>query len=242
MRIIETADYDSMSQVVASLIAAEAARKPDCVLGLATGSTAIGAYGVLSQWYRSGAISFAQVRTVNLDEYVGLAPEHSHSYRYFMNEKFFNRVDIKIENTFIPNGIADDVEEECRRYDRLLKSLGGADIQLLGIGHNCHIAFNEPGPDFPLYTHKVALAQSTITANSRLFASQDEVPRYAITMGIGGIMSARRIVLAVSGKSKAPAIKRAFSGPVSIRRLHPDVVLVGDKAALSELPRGVWQW
>ena len=241
MRIIQTEDYTAMSAQAAALIAAQVAEKPDCLLGLATGSTPIGTYRQLVRWNRTGVLSFARVRSVNLDEYCGLSAGHDQSYRYFMQTNLFDHVDILPENTHVPNGLADDPEAEGARYDALIAALGGIDLQLLGLGHNGHIGFNEPGPSFVLPTHPVDLTQSTINANSRLFASRDEVPRRAITMGIRGIMSARRVLVAVSGADKADAVARAFAGPVtpevpaSILQLHPDVVLAGDRAALSKL-------
>lgn len=241
MRVIRTDDYEGMSRAVASLIAAEVVRNPECVLGLATGSTPVGAYRLLSQWTGAGRISFAGVHTVNLDEYVGLGPEHDQSYRYFMRTNLFDNVDIDPANTNVPNGLAEDVAEECRRYGALIKELGGVELQLLGLGHNGHIGFNEPCDEFILPIHEVELTESTIDANARFFSNRDEVPRRAITMGIGGIMSARRIVVAVSGADKAKAVETSFLGPVtprvpaSILQLHPDVVLVGDSAALAGL-------
>ena len=241
MRIIQTEDYAAMSAQAAALIAAQVAEKPDCVLGLATGSTPIGAYRELVRRHLEEGLSFARVRSVNLDEYLGLAPGHCQSYRYFMQVNLFDHVDILPENTHVPNGLADDPEAEGARYDALIAALGGIDLQLLGLGHNGHIGFNEPGPSFVLPTHPVELTQSTINANSRLFASRDEVPKRAITMGIRGIMGARRVLVAVSGADKADAVASAFAGPVtpevpaSILQLHPDVVLAGDRAALSKL-------
>ena len=241
MRIIQTENYEAMSTRTAAIIAAQVVSRPDCVLGLATGSTPIGAYRQLVQWSRTGALSFAQVRSVNLDEYYGLAPDHDQSYRYFMQTNLFDHVDILSGNTNVPNGLSADPEVECVRYDALIDALGGTDLQLLGLGHNGHIGFNEPGPSFVLPTHLVDLTESTINANSRLFASKDEVPRQALTMGIRGIMRAKRVLVAVSGADKADAVARSFAGPVtpevpaSILQLHPDVVLVGDRAALSKL-------
>ena len=241
MRIIQTENYEAMSTRTAAIIAAQVVSRPDCVLGLATGSTPIGAYRQLVQWSRTGTLSFAQVRSVNLDEYYGLAPDHDQSYRYFMQTNLFDHVDILSGNTNVPNGLSADPEAECARYDALIDALGGTDLQLLGLGHNGHIGFNEPGPSFVLPTHLVDLTESTINANSRLFASKDEVPRQALTMGIRGIMRAKRVLVAVSGADKADAVARSFAGPVtpevpaSILQLHPDVVLVGDRAALSKL-------
>ena len=241
MRIIQTKDYAAMSAKVAALIAAQVVSKPESVLGLATGSTPIGAYRQLVQWHREGGLSFARARTVNLDEYCGLAPDHPQSYRYFMQANLFDHVDVLPENTHMPGGLAADPEAECARYDALIAALSDVDLQLLGLGHNGHIGFNEPGPSFILPTHPVELAESTVNANSRLFASRDEVPRQALTVGIRGMMRARRILVAVNGADKAEAVAKSFAGPVtpevpaSILQLHPDVVLVGDRAALSKL-------
>lgn len=241
MRIYQEADYEAMSLRAARIMAAEVVRKPECVLGLATGSTPVGAYRQLSQWNQEGQLSFREVRTVNLDEYKGLEPTHDQSYRYFMQVNFFDHLDILRENTHVPNGMAADADAECKRYDELIRSLGYADLQLLGIGHNGHIGFNEPGSAFVAPTHVVDLTERTIEANSRFFASANDVPRQAMTMGIGCIMAARRILMVVSGEDKAQAIYDAFCGPIdpkcpaSILQLHPDVVLVGDKAALHKL-------
>ncbi len=241
MRIYMEADYDAMSRRAANLISAEVIRKPDCVLGLATGSTPVGTYKQLVAWHQRGDFSFKEVRSVNLDEYRGLAPTHDQSYRYFMQTNFFDHIDIRPENTNVPDGLAADPKAECVRYDQLIRSLGYADLQLLGMGRNGHIGFNEPGKDFVKETHVVDLAESTIDANARFFATRDDVPRQAFTMGIGCIMAARRILLLVSGADKADAAYNAFCGPItpecpgSILQLHNDVVLVGDEAALSKL-------
>ena len=241
MRIYQEADYGAMSRRAANLISAEVIRRPDCVLGLATGSTPVGTYKQLTAWNQRGDFSFKEVRTVNLDEYKGLAPTHDQSYRYFMQTNFFDHIDIRFENTHVPDGLATDPAAECARYDELVRSLGYADLQLLGLGRNGHIGFNEPCDCFVKETHVVDLTQSTIEANARFFASADDVPRQALTMGIGCIMAARRVLLIASGEDKADAVYNAFCGPItpacpaSILQLHNDVVLVGDKAALSKL-------
>lgn len=245
MRIYQEADYDAMSRRTAAIIAAEVVRKPDCVLGLATGSTPVGAYRQLAAWNREGLLSFRSVSSVNLDEYKGLGPDHDQSYRYFMDRNLFDHVDICRDRTYVPDGLAADPEAECRRYDALVASLGGTDLQLLGLGHNGHIGFNEPGGVFVKETHVVDLTERTIEANARFFVNRDEVPRQALTMGIGTIMAARRVLVAVSGADKAEAVRLAFTGPItpavpaSILQLHPDVVLVGDTAALSGLGEAV---
>ena len=244
MRIIECADYKSMSRRAAGIIAAQVVLKPECVLGLATGSTPVGAYGELVKWCGQGDLSFAGVRSVNLDEYLGLAPTHEQSYRRFMQENLFDHIDIVQENTHVLNGLAENPEAECAQYDELIASLGGIDLQLLGMGHNGHIAFNEPGDDFGLGTHVVSLSERTIDANQRFFASRDEVPRHALSMGIKSIMGARKILVVVSGADKADALCKAVSGPVtnevpaSVLQLHPDVTIVADSAALSVLKAG----
>ena len=241
MRIYACADYRAMSRRAASIIAAQVVLKPDCVLGLATGSTPVGAYEQLVKWYQQGDLSFAQTRSVNLDEYLGLAPTHDQSYRYFMQQNLFNHIDIVPENTHVLNGLAEDPAAECAAYDQMIRDLGGVDLQLLGMGHNGHIAFNEPGDNFGLGTHVVTLSERTIDANQRFFASRDDVPRHALSMGIKSIMSARRILIVVSGADKAEALCQAVSGPVtnqvpaSVLQLHPDVTLVADEAALSKL-------
>ncbi len=241
MRIYVTEDYNAMSHRVASILAAQVMLKPDCVLGLATGSTPVGAYKQLVEWYKKGDLDFAQVRSINLDEYVGLAPTHDQSYRYFMQSNLFDHVNIVPDNTNVPNGLAENAAEECRRYNEVIHTLGPIDLQLLGMGHNGHIGFNEPADAFELETHVVDLTDTTIQANARFFASADEVPRQAMTMGIQTIMQAKKVLVAVSGKDKAEIVKKAFTGPVtpnvpaSILQMHPDVILVGDKAALSLL-------
>ena len=241
MRIYVTEDYNAMSRRVANILSAQVILKPDCVLGLATGSTPVGAYKQLVEWYKKGDLDFSQVRSINLDEYVGLAPTHDQSYRYFMQSNLFDHVNIVPANTNVPNGLAEDAAEECRRYNEVIHTLGPIDLQLLGMGHNGHIGFNEPSDVFELETHVVNLTETTIQANARFFASADEVPRQAMTMGIQTIMQAKKVLVAVSGKDKAEIVKKAFTGPVtpnvpaSILQMHPDVILVGDEAALSLL-------
>ena len=241
MKVYIGKNYEEMSRIAANVLSAQVMMKPDCVLGLATGSTPIGTYKVLIERCAQGDLDFSQVKSINLDEYVGLSGEHDQSYRYFMNNNLFNHINIDKANTNVPNGLAEDVDAECERYNNVINTLGPIDIQVLGMGHNGHIGFNEPDDHFPLETHKVDLAQSTIDANARFFASADEVPRQALTMGIKTIMQAKKVLVVVSGKDKAEIVKKAFSGPVtpqvpaSILQMHPDVILVGDKAALSKL-------
>lgn len=241
MRIYCEKDYNAMSRRAAAVIAAQVVSKPECVLGLATGSTPIGAYRQLVEWHKRGDLSFAQVRSVNLDEYVGLAPTHDQSYRYFMQHNLFDHVDIVPENTNVPNGLAADAAAECARYEDVVRALGYADLQLLGLGRNGHIGFNEPGDCFVKETHVVDLAESTIDANARFFATRDDVPKQAISMGIGAIMGAKKVLLAASGAEKADAILGSICGaitphcPGSILQLHPNVAVVVDEAAGSKL-------
>ena len=241
MRIYQAENYTAMSRRAANIISAQVIYKPDCVLGLATGGTPVGLYKQLVDWYNKGDLSFAETRSVNLDEYLGLSPHHEQSYRYFMQVNLFDHIDIKPENTHVLNGLARDPQAECRAYNQLIRDLGGIDLQLLGMGHNGHIAFNEPGENFGLETHLVDLTERTIDANQRFFERREDVPRHALSMGIKNIMNARRILMVVSGEDKAEAVYKAFAGPVtkqvpaSVLQLHPDVTLVGDKAALSKL-------
>ena len=241
MRIYVGKNYEEMSRIAANVLSAQVTMKHDCVLGLATGSTPIGTYKVLAERCAKGDLDFSQVKSINLDEYVGLSGDHDQSYRYFMNTNLFDHINIDKANTNVPNGLAEDVEAECARYNQVINTLGPIDIQVLGMGHNGHIGFNEPAEAFPLKTNLVDLQESTINANSRFFASRDDVPKQAITMGIGAIMKAKKILVVVSGEGKADIVAKAFAGPVtphvpaSILQLHPDVVLVGDEAALSKL-------
>ena len=230
---------EAAGKLAADLFEKVLCAKPDCVLGLATGSTPLPLYRELIAREKSGAVSFAQARSVNLDEYKGLAPDHEQSYRYFMQENLFDHISIKPENTAVPDGLAADGEAMCAAYEKHIEDLGGIDLQLLGIGHNGHIGFNEPCDHFPLATHEVPLTESTRQANKRFFASIDEVPTASFTMGIGTVMSARKIVLIATGEGKAAIVKKAFFGPVtpevpaSILQLHPDVTLICDEAAYS---------
>ena len=241
MKIYREKDYDAMSRRAASVIAGEVVHNPACLLGLATGSTPEGAYKYLVDWYKQGLISFKDVLSVNLDEYVGLAPDHDQSYRYFMQSNLFDHVDINPDNTRVPDGLTADPKAFCDGYDAYIRSLGYADLQLLGIGRNGHIGFNEPGDCFVKETHVVDLAESTIDANARFFASRDDVPKQAISMGMGAIMGAKKVLLCASGEEKADAIYHSVCGPItpqcpgSILQLHKNVVLVADEAALSKL-------
>ena len=227
-----------MSRKAANIISAQVIMKPNCTLGLATGSTPLGIYDQLTEWYKKGDLDFSAVHSVNLDEYRGLPKENDQSYYYFMHKNLFDRVNIRSENTNVPNGMEPDAEKECRRYEKLIADLGGIDLQLLGLEHNGHIGFNEPG-EAEKETHCVDLQERTIEANKRFFESADEVPRQAYTMGIKTIMQAKKILVAVSGEDKAEIVKKAFFGPVtptvpaSILQMHNDVTVVADEAALS---------
>ena len=239
MIIYRAKDYKDMSRKAANIISAQVIMKPNCTLGLATGSTPLGIYDQLTEWYKKGDLDFSAVHSVNLDEYRGLPKENDQSYYYFMHKNLFDRVNIRSENTNVPNGMEPDADKECRRYEKLIADLGGIDLQLLGLGHNGHIGFNEPGEAFEKETHCVDLQERTIEANKRFFESADEVPRQAYTMGIKTIMQAKKILVAVSGEDKAEIVKKAFFGPVtptvpaSILQMHNDVTVVADEAALS---------
>ena len=241
MRIIKAKDYDDLSRKAANIISAQVLLKPDCVLGLATGSTPIGTYKQLIEWYEKGDLDFSAAKSVNLDEYRGLTKDNDQSYYYFMYNNLFKHININMENTNVPDGTEPDSEKECSRYENVIEAYGGVDLQLLGLGHNGHIGFNEPDKDFPRTTHCVALTQSTIEANKRFFASVDDVPKQAYTMGIGTIMKARKILLVVSGADKAQILHDVLCGPVtpevpaSILQLHSDVIVVADEAAMAKL-------
>ena len=241
MKIIKAKDYDDMSRKAANIISAQVIMKPDCVLGLATGSSPEGTYKQLVEWYNNGDLDFGDVTTVNLDEYRGLPKENDQSYDYFMHSHFFDYVNINPERTFLPDGMNEDPEQECARYEEVIRSTGGVDLQLLGLGHNGHIGFNEPGEVFEKGTHCVDLQPSTIEANKRFFASADDVPKQAYSMGIQTIMMAKKILVVVSGEDKAEIVAKAFSGdvtpevPASILQMHQDVTVVADEAALRVL-------
>ena len=237
MKLLIEESYEDMSRRVADVIAEVVVEKPNCVLGLATGSTPIGLYADLVSDCKEGKISFKDVSTYNLDEYRGLAGDHDQSYRYFMNVNLFDHVDIDKAATHVPDGACEDADAACAAYEEAIEAAGGVDIQLLGLGHNGHIGFNEPCDEFPKATHCVTLTESTIQANSRLFDSIDEVPREAYTMGIGTIMKAKKILVVANGEGKADIVRRAFFGPVtpevpaSILQFHPDVTVIVDAAA-----------
>ena len=242
MRIYKAKDYEEMSRKAAGIVSAQIIMKPDCVLGLATGSTPVGLYKQLIEWYRNGDLDFSGVRTVNLDEYKGISRENDQSYYYFMHQNLFDHVNIPAGNTHLPDGMEPDSEKECRRYEELIQSMGSVDLQLLGIGHNGHIGFNEPADAFDKQVHCVNLTQSTIEANKRFFASAEEVPRQAYTMGIQTIKRSKKILIIANGEGKADIVRDAFFGPItpmvpaSVLQLHNDVTLVADEAALSKIP------
>ena len=234
-------DYDDMSRKAADIISAQITSKPDCVLGLATGSTPVGIYACLAEKYNNGELDFTHITSLNLDEFKGLSHDDKNSYYHYMYSNLFSRVNIDLNKAFVPDGIIENADEACEKYERIIISTGGIDLQLLGLGHNGHIGFNEPSDVFPKRTHLVNLAESTISANSRFFADKNDVPKQAYTMGIQNIMEAKKILLAVSGTDKADIVRKAFFGditpavPASILQLHQDVTVVGNEVAFSKI-------
>jgi glucosamine-6-phosphate deaminase len=232
MKFITVKTYEELSNKAADIIAAQILVKPNCVIGLATGSSPVGTYKRLIEDNKSGKIDFSTVTTVNLDEYVGLDVSNDQSYRYFMNSNLFDHINIDKNNTSVPNGCAADLKAEGERYDEMIKSLGGVDLQLLGIGVDGHIGFNEPDDYFVGPTHEVKLDPSTIEANARFFASADDVPKTAITMGMMSIMQAKKIVMVANGANKKEILEKAFFGPIdpkvpaSLLQIHPDVTVI----------------
>lgn len=241
MKIIEAKNYDHMSHIAANIIASQLILCPKTVLGLATGSSPEGIYKELVEKYNNGDIDFSQVVSFNLDEYCGLPREHEQSYYYYQNNHLFSKVNISKENTHLPNGNVDDINAECENYEKMIAESGGVDIQILGIGHTGHIGFNEPSDSFAKMTHSVDLEQVTIEANARFFNSIDEVPKKAVTMGIGTIMRAKKLVMVVSGKDKAEILYKSVTGevtpkvPATILQFHKDVTIVADADAISIL-------
>ena len=233
MKIYKVKNYDELSRKAANIIAAQITLKPDSVLGLATGSSPVGLYKNLVSMYEKGDLDFSQITTVNLDEYKGLDGTNDQSYRYFMNENLLTKVNVPMERTFVPAAA-------CAAYDEILNSVGTVDIQLLGLGHDGHLGFNEPDDHFEDGTHCVQLTETTIQANKRFFEKEEDVPRQAYTMGIGGIMRAKMLLVVVSGEDKADILNKVLTAPVSpqipgtILRFHPNVILVADEAALSK--------
>ena len=232
MKFITVDTYEKMSRLAANIIASQVILKPKSILGLATGSTPLGTYECLAEKYRNGELDFSEVTTINLDEYAGLPADNDQSYRYFMNKNLFSKVNVRPEKTFVPDGCAKDLAKECEAYDARIQELGGLDIQLLGIGLDGHIGFNEPDDVFVKETHLVTLDPSTIEANARFFASIDDVPRQAVTMGMMSIMQAKKILLIANGQNKQEILKQSFFGPItprvpaSILQLHPDVTVI----------------
>jgi len=241
VKVIKVKDYNELSSKAAQLITEQIIKKKNSVLGLATGSTPIGVYQELIGKFQKGELDFSEVITFNLDEYYGLSPEHPQSYYFFMWDIFFKHINIKKENVHLLNGVTENVDKECKQYEDLIKKNGGIDLQILGIGDNGHIGFNEPDVSLNTKTHLVNLTAKTIKANSRFFNDVQEVPRQAITMGIGTIMRARKIILLASGKRKAKVIERTINGPIntkvpaSVLQLHNDVTIVVDQKAASQL-------
>lgn len=231
MRIVKFETYKEMSEFVAKLIAAQLSLKPDSVLGLATGSTPLGAYSCLADMYKNGDVDFSECVTFNLDEYYPISKSNDQSYNYYMKENFFKFVNVKPENIHIPNGEVADAEKECEEYDKLIEKCGGIDLQLLGLGENGHIGFNEPADKLDPSTHLTALTESTIKANSRFFENISDVPTHAITMGVGTILKAKKIIIAVSGKQKLDAFNKILESnidtncPATLLNLHKDVVV-----------------
>lgn len=240
MKIYKVKNYDELSRKAANIIAAQITLKPDSVLGLATGSSPVGLYKNLVSMYENGELDFSQITTVNLDEYKGLDGTNDQSYRYFMNENLLTKVNVPMERTFVPDGTIEDATVACAAYDEILNSVGTVDIQLLGLGHDGHLGFNEPDDHFEDGTHCVQLTETTIQANKRFFEKEEDVPRQAYTMGIGGIMRAKMLLVVVSGEDKADILNKVLTAPVSpqipgtILRFHPNVILVADEAALSK--------
>ena len=245
MRIIITDSYEKMGMEAANIVAGQVYLKPNSVLGLATGSTPVSMYQRLAAVHKTVGLDFSEVTTFNLDEYIGMSPDNPQSYHYFMQENFFKHINIRPENVYLPDGMAEDMIAEGERYEKLIAAKGGIDLQVLGIGQNAHIGFNEPDVKFAATTHKVELDEETIQANSRFFASASEVPRYAISMGIKTIMMAEHVILLANGKNKAKAVYKAVCGdvtpeaPASILQLHRDVVVIVDEAAASLLPAAI---
>ena len=241
MRILKAKDYKKMSRIAADQITALIKYKPSCVLGLATGSTPVGMYKELIKDCNSDVIDFSNVISINLDEYKGLGPDHPQSYRYFMNHNLFDHVNIKKGNTYVPDGLCSNASTACKQYDAIISKCGPIDLQVLGIGHDGHIGFNEPADQFTPGTHCVSLTEMTIAANKRFFSSEEDVPREAYTMGIRPIIQARTILLLAFGNDKAEILNQALRGPItpyipaSILQLHQNLVVVGDEEALGEV-------
>ena len=239
MRLILCENYDEVSKAAAKIVASQVTLKPNSILGLATGSTPVGMYNLLGDMCKNGDIDFSETKSFNLDEYYPLSADNDQSYHYFMDEKFFSKINIKKENTFILDGMASSPKDECSSFERKIEASGGIDLQILGIGQNGHIGFNEPNASLNSKTHLTDLTESTIKANSRFFESYDDVPKQALTMGIGTILKAKKIILLASGANKHRVVKELIEGeintdiPASMLKLHSDVILICDKAAYS---------
>ena len=240
MKILKFSTYDEMSAAAADIIAKQISVKKDSVIGLATGSTPVGMYKKLAEMNQAGIIDFASVKTVNLDEYYPIDPANRQSYRYFMNDNLFDHINIDKANTYVPNGAAENADEACETYEKIIKSLGGIDIQVLGIGQNGHIGFNEPEDNLYLYTHKTGLTDNTIQANSRFFSDDEIMPTAALTMGMGTIFSAKKIIMLINGKNKREAFEKLLNDrittdcPATLLKLHPNVTILCDKEAFGE--------
>ena len=241
MKIIVCENYDEMSLKGAEIVKEQVNSKPDCILGLATGSTPVGLYTCLAEMNKKGDVDFSKVTSFNLDEYYPISPENDQSYRYFMNENLFSKINIDITKTHVPNGMAEDPEKACKEYDESILAAGGIDLQILGIGQNGHIAFNEPADELYEGTHLTGLTESTIKANARFFEKEEDVPTKAVTMGIASIMRARKIIILANGPAKQEIVEKLINGgittniPASILKVHPDVTLICDRAACPEL-------
>ena len=239
MKVVAVKDFEEMSRLAAAMISHQVKEKPNSVLGLATGGTVVGTYEELIKDYKQNKTSYENIRTVNLDEYLGIEKENPNSYYHFMMENLFSHININQDNTHVPNGLAKDFEEEGKKYEKIISDLGGVDLQLLGIGVNGHIGFNEPGTSFDSVTRAVKLEESTRQANMRFFNSIDEVPTHAVTMGISTIMKSEKILLLVSGKAKAEAVEKLINGniteavPATVLKNHPNVTIIADEEALS---------
>ncbi|MEM2936101.1 MAG: glucosamine-6-phosphate deaminase [Candidatus Bathyarchaeia archaeon] len=243
MRVIIVKDYDEMSREAARIIAKQVRTKPNSVLGLATGGTPVGTYKELVRMHREEGLDFSKVTTFNLDEYYGLGPDHPQSYHYYMFENLFNHVNVDPKRVHIPDGLAKDIKAFCQEYEEKIKKAGGIDLQLLGIGRDGHIAFNEPGSSLASRTGIVALAEETIKDNARFFEREEDVPRYALSMGCGTILEAKKLLLLANGAGKADAVAAFIEGPItsqitaSILQMHPDATVILDEAAASKLKR-----
>lgn len=240
MKILVCENYDEMSLKGAEIVKAQVNEKPDCILGLATGSTPVGLYTCLAEMNKKGEVDFSKVESFNLDEYYPISPENDQSYRYFMNQNLFSKINIDINKTHVPNGQAEDPEKACKEYDNSILNAGGIDLQILGIGQNGHIAFNEPADELYEGTHLTGLTESTIKANARFFEKEEDVPTQAVTMGIASIMRAKKIIILANGSAKRDVISKLINGgittniPASLLKVHPDVTLICDKEAYPE--------